>query len=61
MAIRRKGIQMCSLDMYDGEIWKEFLQRDGVPFLSVPNNFALQLNVDWFKPFKHTQHSEGAI
>ena len=47
--------------MYDGDIWKEFLQPDGVPFLSVPNNFAFQLNVDWFKPFKHTQHSEGAI
>ena len=48
-------------DVYDGDIWKEFLQPDGVPFLSVPNNFAFQLNVDWFKPFKHTQHSEGAI
>ena len=48
-------------DAYDGEIWKEFLQPDCVPFLSVPNNFALQLNVDWFKQFKHTQHSEGAI
>ncbi len=48
-------------DVYDGEMWKEFLQPDGVPFLSVPNNFALQLNVDWFRPFKHTQHSEGAI
>ena len=47
-------------DVYSGEIWKEFLQP-GVPFLSVPNNFALQLNVDWFKLFKHTQHSEGAI
>ena len=34
---------------------------DDVPFLSAPFNFALQLNVDWFQPFKHTQHSEGAI
>ena len=48
-------------DVYNGEIWKEFLQPDGVPLLSIPNNFALQLNVDWFKPFKHTQYSEGAI
>lgn len=32
-----------------------------MPFLSVPNNFAFQINVDWFNPFIHTQHSEGAI
>ena len=30
-------------------------------FLSAPYNYAFQLNVDWFKPFKHTQHSEGAV
>ncbi len=34
---------------------------DGEPFLSVPGNYALQINVDWFNPYKHTQHSEGAI
>lgn len=48
-------------DIYSGNVWKEFLNPGGVPFLSVPNNYALQLNVDWFNPFKHTQHSEGAI
>ena len=48
-------------DIYDGRIWNEFMIVDGVPFLSVTFNFALQLNVDWFQPFKHTQHSEGAI
>ena len=48
-------------DVYDGKIWKEFLQPGGIPFLSVPNNFAFQINVDWFRPFQHTQHSEGAI
>lgn len=48
-------------DIYDADIWKEFLIHDGVPFLSVANNYAFQLNVDWFNPFKHTQHSEGAI
>ena len=25
------------------------------------NNFAFQMNVDWFNPFIHTLHSEGAI
>lgn len=32
-----------------------------MPFLSVPNNIALQINVDWFNTYTHTQHSEGAI
>ena len=48
-------------DIYDGKVWKDFLAPDNVPFLSVANNYALQLNVDWFQPFEHTQHSEGAI
>lgn len=48
-------------DVYDGAVWKEFLIYNGTPFLSAPYNYAFQLNVDWFKPFKHTQHSEGAV
>ena len=44
--------------MYDGQIWKDFQSPGGVPFLSVPNNIAFHINVDWFNP---TQHSEGAI
>ena len=48
-------------DIFDGRVWKEFQVVDGVPFLSVPGNYALQINVDWFAPFKHTAHSEGAI
>ena len=48
-------------DVYDGQLWKDFLIYDGKPFLSVPFNFALSLNVDWFQPFKHTSYSVGAI
>ena len=48
-------------DVYDGKVWKDFMTVEGVPFLSAPFNFALQLNVNWFQPFKHTQHSEGVI
>ena len=48
-------------DVYDGKLWKEFLNPEGVPFLSLANNYAFQLNVDWFNPYTHTQHSEGAI
>ena len=48
-------------DVYDGEIWVEFLTHNGTPFLSVPFNYAFHLNVDWFQPFEHTHHSEGVI
>ena len=48
-------------DIYDGKIWAEFQDPDGIPFLSLPYNYAFQLNVDWFNPYKHTKHSEGAI
>ena len=45
-------IQDTLWDVYDGRIWKEFMNPGGRPFLSVPFNFALALNVDWFEPFK---------
>ena len=48
-------------DIYDGKVWKYFLAPNEIPFLSVSHNYALKLNVDWFQPFHHTQHSEGAI
>jgi hypothetical protein len=47
--------------VYDGKIWEEFQMYNGNPFLSLPHNFAFQLNIDWFQPFKHTQNSEGVI
>ncbi len=48
-------------DIYDGVVWKNFLAPNGNPFLAFPGNYAFQLNVDWFNPFKHTKYSEGAI
>ena len=48
-------------DVYDGTVWTKFLNPNGNPFLSLPGNYAFQLNVDWFNPFKYTTHSEGAI
>ena len=48
-------------DVYDGKIWKEFASFHGKPFLSIPFNYALHLNLDWFQPFDHTQHSEGVM
>ena len=48
-------------DIFDGQIWTDFLDPEGTPFLSVPYNFAFSLNVDWFQPFKHSQYSCGAM
>ena len=47
--------------IYDGKVWNDFLSPSGVPFLSVPYNFALTLNVDWFQPFKHSNYSAAAM
>ena len=48
-------------DVFDGQMWKDFLNPNGIPFLSLTYNYALCLNVDWFQPFKHTQYSCGAL
>ena len=42
-------------------MWKDFQVVDGQAFLSLPYNFALHLNIDWFQPFSRTQHSVGVI
>ena len=49
-------------DVYDGHMWTQFQNAGGIPFLALPYNFALCLNVDWFhQPFKHSKYSCGAI
>lgn len=48
-------------DLYDGRIWKEFLNVAGSPFLAAPYTFGLMLNVDWFQPYTHTIASVGVI
>ena len=52
-------------DVYDGQVWKDFITVEDAPFLGELSperlNLALQLNVDWFQPFKHTVFSVGAI
>ena len=58
---KRKTVEGVLMDIYDGKVWKEFLSPGGIPFLSLPYNFALCLNVDWFQPFKNTCYSVGAM
>ncbi|XP_062513401.1 uncharacterized protein LOC134189178 [Corticium candelabrum] len=48
-------------DLYDGRVWSQFQVVDGHPFLSTPRNYAFMMNVDWFRPYKHTPSTIGAI
>ena len=73
LMLRKGFIEKCELwrqrnvlagtysDVYDGNVWKDFMFVNGQSFLNSPFNYAFQLNVDWYQPFEHTQHSEGAI
>jgi hypothetical protein len=50
-------------DIYDGKVWNTF-PFDGNRFFSqetATSNLGLLINLDWFQPFKYTQHSTGAI
>ena len=42
-------------------MWKDFIVYEGRPFLDLPNNIVLALNIDWFNPYKHTQYTIGAV
>ena len=57
----RQSITGVLGDVYDGRVWQEFQSINGKPFLSEPNNLLLGMNVDWFRPFTHTNESIGAI
>ena len=48
-------------DVYSGKVWQDFHVVNGKPFLKNPCNLCLQLNMDWFAPFKHLQYSIGVI
>ena len=48
-------------DVFHGTLWSEWIRKDGVPFLEVPGNLFLMLNIDWFQTFEHTQYSVGVI
>ena len=48
-------------DIYDGEIWKNLNEIGGRPFLALPNNLCLGLNIDWFRLYEHSPYSAGAI
>lgn len=48
-------------DVYNGQIWKDFLNYGGKNFLLAPYCYAVLLNIDWFQPFEHFTYSVGVI
>ena len=47
----------CLKDVYDGRVWKTFMEYEGKPVLV----YALMINIDWFQPYIHLTYSVGAI
>ena len=48
-------------DVYDGQVWKNFLNFSGKKFLIEDHSYAFMINMDWFQPYKHLKYSVGAI
>jgi len=49
-------------DVFEGRIWKNFVDAEGKKFFSsLAHNFGVMMNVDWFQPYKHINHSCGVI
>jgi hypothetical protein len=48
-------------DIYDFALWRDHQTVDGVPFLSVPGNGALQINLDWFQTWDYTEYGVGVM
>lgn len=48
-------------DVHEGNIWKDFKDKEGKSYFSTIGHLAVMMNVDWFQPYKHTQHSCGVI
>ena len=42
---RKRDSNVIYRDVYDGQVWNDFLNPDGIPFLSVAYNYAFQLMV----------------
>ena len=59
---KRESFDGIYSDIYDGRIWKEFADPNGLNFFTEENNYGLMLNLDWFCPYKHVKsYSVGVI
>ena len=43
------------MDIYDGNVWKDFEKHNGVDFLNNENNLALMMNFNFFQPYEHVK------
>ena len=48
-------------DVYEGRVWKSLNVVNNRPYLALPNNLCLCLNIDWFNPYDESPYSVGAI
>ena len=48
-------------NVYDANIWRDFMHYENRPFLFEPYTYGLILNLDWFQPYKHLAYSVGII
>ena len=49
-------------DVFDGQLWNDFLKFKDVDFLNIPRNYGLMLNFDFFQPMKHRKdYSVGVL
>ena len=58
---RNRPVNDSLSDIYDGEVWQDLQHIDGMPFLAIPNNLCLGMNIDWFNPYDESPYSVGAI
>ena len=58
---KSRAMSMELQDIYDGDVWKDFQNVSGKPFLSASLGLGLMMNIDWFQPYKHASYSVGAI
>ena len=57
----KEGMENVMGDIYDGRLWNDLQTIKDRPFLAIPNNLCLSLNIDWFNPFEESPYSAGAI
>lgn len=57
----RENVGDSMSDVYDGQVWKDFLSDKYSNFLQAKRCLGVMLNVDFFQPYKHVAVSYGVI
>ena len=57
----RKSPEHQLSDIYDGDVWKEFLSDKYGRFLKYKRNYGVMLNFDFFQPYEHVSESYGVF